>query len=150
MGYSERVQRHRLLLHVYGVSPEILLIGKRCLSRNRRGFLQDASGFNWSQIAGRYALQISGGTSDGVGWILPHPSTSWLGWMDNVSNLRIEPAFDFNPLDMYGTGTASISEYGAELTVGRFYVVSESKVLMMSASPTASANVLMTLQKIEP
>jgi hypothetical protein len=136
---------------MYMVSPQkFFLLVNDAYPATGEGFLQDASGFNWSQIAGRYALQISGGTSDGVGWILPHPSTSWLGWMDNVSNLRIEPAFDFNPLDMYGTGTASISEYGAELTVGRFYVVSESKVLMMSASPTASANVLMTLQKIEP
>jgi flagellin-like hook-associated protein FlgL len=136
---------------MYMVSPQkFFLLVNDAYPATGEGFLQDASGFNWSQIAGRYAVRINGGTSDGVGWILPHPSTSWLGWMDNVSNLRIEPAFDFNPLDMYGTGTASISEYGAELTVGRFYVVSESKVLMMSASPTASANVLMTLQKIEP
>jgi hypothetical protein len=73
-----------------------------------------------------------------------------MGWMDYGSNVKLEPTFSLNLTNTNGIGTASVSDYGASLSTMQCYVISNSKMLMMSSAPSLDANVLITLDKIEP
>ena len=140
--------------YIYMISPSkfFLLLNESPDPATGEGYAQalDPSGFDYSTLDGRYAVEISNPLYDGVGWIYPYYSMSWMGWIDYSGYIRSESEFDFNPADTYGTGQLFMG-LGNGTSIGpmRYHPVSNSKVLMMSVFQGGEGNVLVFMNKLE-
>jgi len=139
--------------YFYMISPgKFFILLNESPAAAGEGYTQavDAGSFDWSGVDGRYAVELNGFLYDGVGWLLSYYPTSWMGWVDYSANIKTEPSFDFNSTDGYGTGQMFVLFYNGEgLGPMRYYVVSDSKLLMMSMSPAMEGNVAIFLNKLD-